>query len=223
MSALAAVYAALLYLSAAVLVVGVALKIRGYLRTPAPLKIPTTPAPTTRRGVALRMAREVVFFESLFRSSKWTWIFGWTFHAALLVVLLRRRGDPVAMETRWLIGGALGFAGALALRDAEALERFAKGGGNLILTDGALQMLPRLADVTPKQMGLRFGYVGYSDLTPFLLEIVQAEPDITLKELAGALVEAHGVRVQLSSLHRALRRAGYSYKKRTGRSGARQG
>ncbi len=89
MSTLAAVYAALLYVSAGVLVVGVALKIRGYLRTPAPLKIPTTPAPTTRRGVALRMAREVVFFESLFRSSKWTWIFGWTFHAALLVVLLR--------------------------------------------------------------------------------------------------------------------------------------
>jgi len=30
-----------------------------------------------------------VFFESLFRSSKWTWIFGWLFHAALLLVLLR--------------------------------------------------------------------------------------------------------------------------------------
>ena len=57
----------------------------------------------------------------------------------------------------------------------------------------------------------------------FLLEVVRAEPDITLKELAGALAEAYGVRVQLSSLHRALRRAGYSYKKRTGRSGARQG
>ncbi len=89
MPALSALYAALLYVSAAVLVIGVALKIRGYLSTPAPLKIPTTPAPTTRGGVALRMAREVVFFESLFRSSKWTWIFGWTFHAALLVVLLR--------------------------------------------------------------------------------------------------------------------------------------
>jgi nitrate reductase gamma subunit len=35
------------------------------------------------------MAREVVFFESLFRASKWTWIFGWTFHAALLLVVLR--------------------------------------------------------------------------------------------------------------------------------------
>ena len=89
MSALAVIYAALLYASTGVLVVGVALKVRGYLRTPAPLKIPTTPAPTTSSGVGLRIAREVVFFESLFRSSKWTWIFGWTFHAALLLVVLR--------------------------------------------------------------------------------------------------------------------------------------
>lgn len=89
MSALALVYAVLLYASAAMLGLGVALKIRSYLRTPAPLKIPTTPAPRTQGGVALRLAREVVFFESLFRSSKWTWIFGWTFHAALFVVLVR--------------------------------------------------------------------------------------------------------------------------------------
>lgn len=89
MTLLGAAYAALLVLSAATLVVGVALKIRAYLRTPAPLKIPTTPAPTTQGGVALRLAREVVFFESLFRASKWTWIFGWTFHAALFLVLLR--------------------------------------------------------------------------------------------------------------------------------------
>jgi len=47
----------------------------------------------------------------------------------------------------------------------------------------------------------------------FLLEIVQAEPDITLKELAAALAETHGVEVQLSSLHRALERAGYHIKK----------
>ena len=88
-AALALAYAALFYAATAVLVVGVALKIRSYWVTPAPLKIPTTPAPTTSGGVALRLAREVVFFESLFKSSKWTWIFGWMFHAALLLVLLR--------------------------------------------------------------------------------------------------------------------------------------
>jgi nitrate reductase gamma subunit len=86
---IAVAYAALLYVSTAILIVGVLLKVRTYMRTPAPLKIPTTPAPTTNTGVALRLAREVVFFESLFRSSKWTWLFGWTFHASLLLVLLR--------------------------------------------------------------------------------------------------------------------------------------
>jgi hypothetical protein len=43
---------------------------------------------------------------------------------AVLVVPLRRRSDPPARETRWLVGGALAFAGALTLRDAEALAVF---------------------------------------------------------------------------------------------------
>lgn len=89
MSLLTIFYAVLFYVATGVLVVGLARKIRSYLKTPAPLKIPTTPAPTTVAGVGWRMAREVVFFESLFKSSKWTWIFGWAFHVALLLVLLR--------------------------------------------------------------------------------------------------------------------------------------
>lgn len=89
MSALAIGYALLFYAATLVFAVGLALKIRGYLRTPAPLLIPTTPAPTSAGGVALRMTREVVFFESLFKGSKWTWAFGWLFHASLLLVLLR--------------------------------------------------------------------------------------------------------------------------------------
>ena len=89
MSALSVVYALLFYAATSVFVIGLGLKIRRYTLTPAPLKIPTTPAPTTTAGVALRLTREVVFFESLFKASKWTWVFGWMFHAALLLVLLR--------------------------------------------------------------------------------------------------------------------------------------
>ena len=89
MTVLSIAYAALFYAATAILVVGVALKIRSYARTPAPLLIPTTPAPTTTGGVALRLTREVVFFESLFKGSKWTWLFGWMFHFALLLVILR--------------------------------------------------------------------------------------------------------------------------------------
>ena len=89
MSLLSIVFALLFYAAAALLVIGVAVRIVDYARTPAPLKIPTTPAPRGNAGVALRMLREVVLFESLFKSSKWTWLFGWLFHAALALVLVR--------------------------------------------------------------------------------------------------------------------------------------
>jgi nitrate reductase gamma subunit len=86
---LSTIFAVLFYLATAVFVVGLAYRIRLYARTPAPLKIPTTPAPVTRSGVVARMFREVVFFQSLFRSNKWTWLFGWVFHIAMLLVVLR--------------------------------------------------------------------------------------------------------------------------------------
>lgn len=81
---------AILYHAAAVvLVAGVVAKVLRYARVPAPLKIPTTPAPVTRTGVAWRMIRELTLFESLFKSNKWIWLFGWIFHFGLLLVLLR--------------------------------------------------------------------------------------------------------------------------------------
>jgi nitrate reductase gamma subunit len=89
MSFLTMVYAYLFYFAALILVAGLVFKVVQYARTPAPLKIPTTPAPTTQTGVVFRMTREVVLFESLFRGNKWTWIFGWIFHFGLFLVTLR--------------------------------------------------------------------------------------------------------------------------------------
>jgi nitrate reductase gamma subunit len=120
MSFLTIMYALLFYVATAVLVLGVARKIRLYAKTPAPLKIPTTPAPTTAAGVRWRMTREVVLFESLFKSSKWTWIFGWLFHFALLLVTLRHLRyfqDPVWLPVVLVqpFGTYAGFAMVAAL------------------------------------------------------------------------------------------------------------
>ncbi len=112
MSVLTVTYALLFYVATAVLVLGLALRIRLYLRTPAPLKIPTTPAPTTGGGAALRMAREVIWFESLFKSNKWTWMFGWLFHASLLFVLLRH--GRYFQEPVWTLTAAVQFIGTYA-------------------------------------------------------------------------------------------------------------
>jgi len=89
MGFLTGIYALLFYVVAVIAVAGLVYKIVQYRNSPAPLKIPTTPAPTTRGGVVLRLFREVVFFESLFKGAKWTWLFGWLFHFSLLLVLLR--------------------------------------------------------------------------------------------------------------------------------------
>lgn len=89
MSTLSVIYALLFYAATALLVVGLALRIKLYASTPTPLKIPTMPAPLTKSGAAFRVFREVAFFESLFISNRWIWIFAVLFHAGLALVLLR--------------------------------------------------------------------------------------------------------------------------------------
>jgi nitrate reductase gamma subunit len=96
-------YAVLFYLATAILVGGLAFRVWEYTTIPAPLKIPTTPAPRTRSGVVLRLGRELVLFESLFKANKWTWVFGWVFHAALLVVLLRHLRYFIQPVWEWVV------------------------------------------------------------------------------------------------------------------------
>ncbi len=89
MTTISLVFAFIFYLVAIVFIVGMARKIYQYANTPAPLKIVVSPAPLTKTGVYARMFYEVVLFASLFKSSKWTWIFGWLFHFGLFIVLIR--------------------------------------------------------------------------------------------------------------------------------------
>lgn len=116
MSGLTLFFAALYYVAAVIFVTGVGFKIMQYARTPAPLKIPTTPAPTTTGGVVLRMAREVGLFESLFRSDKILWTFSVAFHLGLLLVVIRHLRyfmDPVWLPVVWL--QPLGIYGGMAM------------------------------------------------------------------------------------------------------------
>jgi nitrate reductase gamma subunit len=114
------VYAALFYAATIILVGGLGLRVWQYAATPAPLRIPTTPAPLTRGGAAMRVAREVVLFQSLFKSNKWIWLFGWVFHVALAAVLLRHLRyflQPVPMVVALVqpFGALLGMAMVAAL------------------------------------------------------------------------------------------------------------
>ncbi len=100
---LSTIYALMFYAATILLVAGTGARIVKYTRTPAPLKIPTTPAPLTARGVVWRMLREVLFFESLFKSNKWIWAFGWMFHMALWLVILRHLRYTLPGSTPFLL------------------------------------------------------------------------------------------------------------------------
>jgi nitrate reductase gamma subunit len=149
-----------------VFVFGLLSKIRSYLRTPAPLKIPTTPAPTTSTGVALRLTREVVLFESLFKSNKWTWLFGWLFHAALLLVLLRHLRyfqQPVWTWVVWVqaFGTYAGFAMVAGLAGLWA-RRFLVDRVRYISTPSDHLHLALLISIGLTGLGMRF--VAHTDI-----------------------------------------------------------
>lgn len=89
MSGLTLVFGLLFYVAIAVFVVGFLAKVWKYGFTPAPLKIPQTPAPVHAVGVVSRVFQDVVFFKSLFRGNKIIWVGGYLFHLGLLFVLLK--------------------------------------------------------------------------------------------------------------------------------------
>ncbi len=108
------------YLAFAISLVGLAWQVATYLKTPQRLPLAVTPAPHGAGGVAWRLSQEVVLFRSLFHSSKWTWLFGWVFHASLFLVLLRHLRyflEPVPAWVLWLqpLGRYAGISMVLAL------------------------------------------------------------------------------------------------------------
>jgi len=160
MTAATIFFAVLFYAATVIFVVGLAVKIVDYARTPAPLKIPTTPAPTTGGGVALRMLREVALFESLFKSNLWIWVFAILFHGALLLVLMRHLRyftEPVWFWVGWVqpFGLYAGFAMVAGLLGLWA-RRFLVERIRYISTPSDHLMLALLAGIGASGLAMKF-------------------------------------------------------------------
>jgi nitrate reductase gamma subunit len=176
-----ALYTGLFYVATVILIVGLALRIKKYAQTPAPLKIPTMPAPLTETGVAMRMAREVVFFESLFKSNKWIWIFGYLFHFGMLLVLLRHLRyftEPVWFWVNWVqpFGKYAAFAMLAGLLGLWA-RRFLVDRIRYISTPSDHLMLALLVGIV--MSGLGMGYLVHTDIVAvkaFFLGLMRFSP-----------------------------------------------
>ena len=153
-------FAILFYAATALFVVGLAYKIYDFARTPAPLKIPTTPAPVSTPGVAFRMFREVALFESLFKGNLWTWAFGYMFHLGLALVLLRHLRYFTEPVWTWValiqpFGLYAGFAMAAGLAGLWA-RRFLVERIRYISTPSDHLMLALLLLIALTGLGMKF-------------------------------------------------------------------
>jgi len=166
MSLLTIAFTLLFYFATATIVAGLAYRIRLYAVTPTPLRIPTTPAPTTTAGVVRRMFFEVTLFNSLFKSNKWIWLFGWVFHAALLFVLLRHLRyftDPVWSWVALIqpIGSYAAFAMVAGLAGLWA-RRFLVDRVRYISSPSDHLMLALLIAIGISGLGMK--YVAHTDI-----------------------------------------------------------
>ena len=126
------------------------------------------------------MAREVVLFESLFKASKWTWIFGYLFHGALALVLLRH--FRYFQEPVWLVidliqpfglYAAFGMVGGLGGLWA---RRFLVGRVRYISSLSDYLMLALLLAIALSGLGMK--YVAHTDiigLKTFMLGLMAFE------------------------------------------------
>ncbi len=181
MTLVTTLYVGLFYAATIILVIGIALRIKKYAQAPAPLKIPTMPAPRTQTGVVMRMFREVVFFESLFRANKWTWLFGWLFHFGLLLVLLRHLRyftEPVWFWVNWIqpFGKYAAFAMVIGLLGLWG-RRFLVDRVRYISTPSDHLILALLVGIGLSGLGMT--YVAHTDivaLKSFVLGLMYFSP-----------------------------------------------
>ena len=186
MTVLSIIYVVLFYVAIIILFGGIANKVMLYKRVPAPLKIPVTPAPITRGGVVYRLFYEVVFFSSLFRANKWTWIFGWIFHVSLLLAFFRHLRYVISPDVFFwpLINNQivqsfghyagftmlLGLAGLLARRFLVDRVRYISSASDYLM----LVLIMGIAGT-----GLMIVYVAHTDiiqLKAFIMGLFLADP-----------------------------------------------
>ncbi len=74
--------------------------------------------------------------------------------------------------------------------------------------------LRRTGNLAPAANSRRLGHGRLVPYEGFFAQLVEQDPDITLKELQSALLDAHGVQASLSGIDVVLWRLDLTYKKR---------
>jgi len=115
-------------------------------------------------------------------------------------------GKPYSLDLRERIAGHVAAGGS----------RRSAGRHFGVSASTAVRIVASQAERGTLEPGRQGRPPGKGKLAPyveFLVEMVEATPDLTLEELAEALAAEQGVKVHLSSIWRALQAAEFTYKK----------
>jgi transposase len=129
---------------------------------------------------------------------------------------------------RWIMGKpySVDLRERIAAPVAAGGSRRGAGRQFAVSPSTAVRVLANQAErgtLEPRKQGRPSGQGKLAPYVAFLVEIVGSVPDITLPELAAALLAEHGVKVHPSSLSRVLIKSDMTYKKDAPRLGARAG
>ena len=83
-----------------------------------------------------------------------------------------------------------------------------------LFAEGLSQKLRQGLQLKPARTPRNTGHGRLAPDHDFLGELIHQDPDITLKELQRVLADAQGVTASVSGIDQALKRLGYTYKKR---------
>ena len=189
-----------------------------WLRTPSHPRHALTPAPTSRLGVGLRLAREGLLFESLLRADPLAWVLGWSMHVALGAIVVQHLryvlpGWPLWVERIAALGSiATGVAvvsltGLWLRRVLIARVRFVSRPADhlwlawllvLVLTGAALKYLSPTSPVAVKAFVLGAAQAQLRPLPDSMLLVIHMWAALVLIALFPFSKLLHGLGVWLN-------------------------
>ncbi|AEG61717.1 respiratory nitrate reductase subunit gamma [Desulforamulus ruminis] len=104
------------YISVAVFIIGLLYRLGRWANARIIHNITLTPAPTTKAGAMLDIAKEATFFRSLFKSDKALWAGAWIMHVALFFILA---GHVLGIG---LLGRQFAYVGLTSVETSELLS-----------------------------------------------------------------------------------------------------
>ncbi|MDR3565089.1 MAG: respiratory nitrate reductase subunit gamma [Negativicutes bacterium] len=75
------------FIAAGVFLIGVTYRVIGWLKVPVPFQLTLFPAPKDGVGRVTAVGTELLFFKSLFHNDKTLWLWAWSLHIALAMVI----------------------------------------------------------------------------------------------------------------------------------------